>query len=937
MRIKSFLCFAIVISSIFVSCDDEAKKLNITSFEKPTITVDPVVVSNQAVRIVLSGAYESSNSNDKISECGFYYYSDNDKESVIKVPASSNNPKFSVDLLLKEYGATYHYKAYITNGLYELVSEEKTFRLLEFKDYVTISNPSIVSSNGGSVILKSELEQADGVNITEKGIIIGTTDKLTIDSIRYQDNTQSSNINVSIGNLTIGSTYYLCSYIKENDYVTYGNTISFIPHTIPAISTVQVSSIDYYSAYSGGFNISGNGLDVLSKGVVWSKSSGPTVENSNIMSFDATDQNDFTCQLTDLDPGTTYYVRAFATNSDGTGYGEELSFNTVALKKATINTSDISDITSSSAVIGGIAISDGGTSVIERGVVLGTVHNPTVDSDNKKTSGAGLGEFSCPFSGLMPGTTYYVRAYAVNSVGVEYGTEKSFTTLITIPTVTTSVAFDITPTSAKLGGNVTATGGAAVTERGIVWDTSENPTVEKNKVASGSGLGEFTVTLSDLSVATTYYARAYAVNSAGVSYGENIQFTTGKVIPTLSTAAVTSITSSSAISGGVITSDGGSEVTSRGVIWSKEKNPTVDLSTKTNEGGGTGTFSSTITGLEPGVTYYIRAYAINSIGTAYGSEVSFKTLATIPSVSTSNATDISSTSAKLGGNVTATGGAAVTERGIVWGTSKNPTVDDNKVASGSGLGEFVVTISDLSIATTYYVRAYAVNSAGVSYGDNIQFTTGKVIPTLSTAAAISITSSSAISGGVITSNGGSEVSSRGVVWSIEKNPTVDLSTKTNDGSGTGSFTSSVTGLQPGTTYYLRAYAINSVGIAYGEEVTFTTDIDLPEVRTSLATSITSTSFSIISTVTSDGGGSVTARGVVWSTGENPTVALTSKTVDGTGTGSYTSRVTDLQPNTVYYVRAYATNAKGTVYGEQISVRTQAKGGTEDVGNEDYTW
>jgi hypothetical protein len=97
-------------------------------------------------------------------------------------------------------------------------------------------------------------------------------------------------------------------------------------------------------------------------------------------------------------------------------------------------------------------------------------------------------------------------------------------------------------------------------------------------------------------------------------------------MPTLSTTAASVITSSTASSGGSITTDGGAAITARGVCWSTSANPTIALSAKTNDGTGIGSFSSSITGLDAGTLYYVRAYATNSVGTAYGSEVSFTTL-----------------------------------------------------------------------------------------------------------------------------------------------------------------------------------------------------------------------------------------------------------------------------------------------------------------------
>jgi hypothetical protein len=198
----------------------------------------------------------------------------------------------------------------------------------------------------------------------------------------------------------------------------------------------------------------------------------------------------------------------------------------------------------------------------------------------------------------------------------------------------------------------------------------------------------------------------------------------------------------------------------------------------------------------------------------------------------------------------------------------------------------------------------------------------QTIPVLTTSNVINVTLNTAMSGGNITSNGGADITARGVVWSTSQNPTIALTTKTVDGTGSGSFTSSISGLTPNTIYYLRAYATNSVGTAYGNEVTFTTSaIQLPVITTSAISNITQNTASSGGNITSDGGGAITVRGVVWSTSQNPTVALLTKTTDGSGISPFTSSISGLTPNTIYYVRAYATNSTGTAYGNEVNFTT----------------
>ena len=200
---------------------------------------------------------------------------------------------------------------------------------------------------------------------------------------------------------------------------------------------------------------------------------------------------------------------------------------------------------------------------------------------------------------------------------------------VTAPTVVTSAVTQIAETTAVAGGNVTSDGGASVTERGVVYSTSANPTTANSKVASGSGTGAFTCNLTGLQPNTTYYVRAYAVNSKGTSYGEQVTFTTLTpiVVPTVMTSTITQITETTAVAGGNVTSDGGTSSTERGVVYSTNPNPVITNLSNTILpcGSGAGSFTCNLTGLQLNTTYYIRAYAKNDAGTAYGEEMSFTT------------------------------------------------------------------------------------------------------------------------------------------------------------------------------------------------------------------------------------------------------------------------------------------------------------------------
>jgi len=205
---------------------------------------------------------------------------------------------------------------------------------------------------------------------------------------------------------------------------------------------------------------------------------------------------------------------------------EETPTNTVPV----LSTKIAADITNSSATVGGVVTADGGATVIDRGVCFGTSSNPNIYDDLTIQSGSGVGAFDCSIVALNQSTMYYYRAYAMNSVGIGYGDEKSFTTQGggggDLPTVSTSSISNITETTATCGGDVTDQGTSSVTARGVCWSTSVNPTTSDSHTSDGSGTGSFTSAITGLSSSTSYYVKAYATNSAGTAYGNQQSFAT---------------------------------------------------------------------------------------------------------------------------------------------------------------------------------------------------------------------------------------------------------------------------------------------------------------------------------------------------------------------------------------------------------------------------
>lgn len=587
---------------------------------------------------------------------------------------------------------------------------------------LTIGDESIITTTTTATITASFSYPTEIYDIK---VILSTNSDMS-DASSWPTTISGNTITANLDNLTMNTKYYYCYRYNNNVNIidTDVNSFTTLNASKPTVTTGEITNITKTTASAHGNVTSEGGVEVTVRGVCWSTSHNPTVDGNH--EDNGTGTGEYTIELSELTANTTYYVKAYAINSMGTSYGEEVSFTTLENTTVpTVTILEITNVTQTSALASCNVTSDGGDDVIERGVCWSTNNNPTID-DNHANHGIGTGAYAVEISGLTANTMYYVRAYAKNGVGIAYGNLISFTTSqnISTPTVTTTEVSNITTSSAIVGGNVTSDGGAEVTERGVCWSTFQNPSTNGAHMAYGSGTGTFTVTINGLSKNTKYYVRAYAKNTQGTSYGNQIEFTTLADLPTVTTSPVSNITQTTAICGGNVTNAGGATIIERGVCWSTAHNPTVSGNHATS-GTGTGIYTVNITGLTANTIYYVCAYAKNSAGTAYGPEVTFTTLqnVTLPTVTTNNVTNITGNSATCGGNVTSNGGANVTARGVCWSTSTNPTISNSHTTDGTGTGAFVSNITGLSANTTYYVRAYATNSAGTNYGAQKTLTT----------------------------------------------------------------------------------------------------------------------------------------------------------------------------------------------------------------------
>lgn len=606
------------------------------------------------------------------------------------------------------------------------------------------------------------------------------------------------------------------------------------------------------------------------------------------------------------------------------GYGQaEVDLGVIEVEGPalpTVKTTPLTEVTAESATLGGEVMTDGRMTVTARGICYGIEQQPTVDGAHT-VDGGGLGVFSTTLKNLEHNTIYYARAYATNKMGTAYGDQVKFTTELGVPLITTDSVYRITAYSAKCKGHVESDGGYAVTKKGTCWSRQPDPTVDDECTNDGSGIGEFTSSLNNLLENTTYYVRTYATNATATVYGEQIIITTLDGLAVVKTDSINNVTATGFTAFGTVVSDCDIPVTARGFCYSTSQYPTIE-DEHTIVGKGLGSYMGNIRNLNLGMTYYVRAYATNETGTSYGKQISVTTQDGLPVVKTTTATS-TATTISMQGEVIETWGYNVTERGFVYSQQNaQPTTDDLKVNAGKGTGVFNFTIQNLEPESQYYLRAYAINENGTSYGNTIRVMTtdGKASVSLGTITDITAQSASSLIS-VTKLGGASNLQSCGLCWSTDANPTInDSIVEANGKQLNTNYTCIMSKLIPNTTYYVRAYATTDVATNYSAQKSFKTKDGLPTVETlDVGENLTITSAISGGNITDDGGFPITERGVCWSTFPYPTTS-DNKTSDGTGSGYYSSTITGLNlQSTTYYIRAYATNINGTVYGEQDTI------------------
>lgn len=425
------------------------------------------------------------------------------------------------------------------------------------------------------------------------------------------------------------------------------NTLPIRPPTLTT-GTASGTASDSITITESAIATNPDSVTIDAYGVVYSTSPNPTIADSSQAGTGT--EADFDNTLTGLTENTTYYIRAYAQwDTDNYAYGTQTSRKTQARPTVALNTpADAGTVTPVRPTLDFTGTDvDNNTITYQLQLhtedvwtapqldVLSAVNAGFSNRSDSKTDPFYSGNQIryTPQADLVKGETYYWRVRGKDTNGSntwgEWTTARSFTVAPDVPTVTLGTVYDVSFDTAEVDATVTADGGGTITERGVAYATTETPTTADSTEVVAGTTGAFTASLSSLAGTTTYYVRAYATNATGTSYSSQASFTTLQTpsAPTVVTGTAENITDTTAeYNGSQVTQDGTETVTERGIVFSDtETTPTTDDRKIVAPSAGLGSYDLGITGLDSETTYYVRAYAINSIGTGYGSVETFTT------------------------------------------------------------------------------------------------------------------------------------------------------------------------------------------------------------------------------------------------------------------------------------------------------------------------
>lgn len=716
-----------------------------TSATLPTVSMYSVDNLDADKKTAMLHGSIDSQGDPLYDERGFVYSKNKNtptlSDQYIKVEGSGKGT-YEAQISNLELKTTYYARAYAKNDGGVAYSEAAVqFSLSGSSPVVSVAEATDINLENLTAILHGSIDAVGSPKYTEKGFVYSNVNTVpsTSDKTVSVTGTSSGSYYANISGLALNKTYYVRAYAKNETGIVYSaKTVNFsTAPTKPTVSMRAITNVDRtkLSALLQG-NIDSPGVPKYTeKGFVYSATNSTPSLNDSFIKVSGTCSGSYEITLTGLSLGKTYYVRAYAINAGGTVYSSTaLKFDLQGTTPVvSISEADNINLSSLTATLHGSVDEVGFPAITERGFVYSDVNKvPTTSDKIVNVTGTTAGSYYANITGLSLNKTYYIRAFARNESGVVYSSKTvSFSTAPTKPTVTmrTITNVDLDKLSAVFQGNIDNLGNPPYTEKGFVYSTT-NSTPSLNDVSikvAGSNSGTYEIALTGLTLGKTYYVRAYATNAGGTAYSSTVvSFSTIPTKPTVSIRAASNIDYSnlSAKLQASIDNVGVPAYTEKGFVYSSSSNnPSLTNGTVIQvDGTSSGYYETIATGLEYNKTYYVTAYAKNVGGVSYSSVISFDTNESLPVVVTETPTNVEpdKKTAVLHATISDVGKPGYTECGFVFSTEyEEPTINDTKIkVSKSGTGAYDYRISGFDTNEITYVRAYAINHKGVTYGDS---------------------------------------------------------------------------------------------------------------------------------------------------------------------------------------------------------------------------
>lgn len=491
----------------------------------------------------------------------------------------------------------------------------------------------------------------------------------------------------------------------------------------PKLSTGEASVITRTSAVISG-TIQKQSSVVKEFGFIYSKSSSLSDNEATHIRIPDETQASFSATLQDLEDGTTYYYCTYANSGYTTVKGGVKQFSTVSSVVPSLGVTElVGKQEETSLTVGSKLIEDGGAPVSLIGFcyIEKSAGKDPVETDKvvNVTLSGGQAEFNATIRELKAGTTYLIRSYASNRKGTGYGQILEVATADDeSPKLKTSEVGNCGGSWADAVGELVSEGASAVVEKGFCWttDSSVEPVytdVNNRLIVSGERLSG---KITGLKGSTQYYMRAYARNSTRVAYGNTVTFTTSSLtVPVLSQPVISDIQAYTAVAKASITNNGNGIITETGYCISELSEPAerTPVDAVNNE------FAVNLSGLKHSTSYYIRFYAVNEAGIAYGPAIRFTMLQVAPpSLGELLISDVTPNEMKCTAEVTGMNNGTVIRRGFCYSaTNPSPTMENSadKFIEVGADEDFVAVLSGLLANTTYYICAFAENEEGFGY------------------------------------------------------------------------------------------------------------------------------------------------------------------------------------------------------------------------------